>query len=373
MNRSYIVAMIVAGALVLWMLSGQIFGAGEDPDADANANGADETLFAVRAERSTATPREAELSLRGRTEASRIVEVRAETAGRVVALPVAEGARVAEGDLLCQIDVRDRQQRVAQARAALTQRRMEFDAAEDLSGRGFRSETQRAGARAALEQAQADLRSAEIDLANTRIVAPFGGVLDGLGVEVGDLIQLGNTCAIIVDQDPFLVVTQVSEQEVGLLTVGTPGHANLVSGETVSGTVSFIGTRAEPNTRTFRVEIEIPNPDGFLRDGVTADIRIPVRNVNAHLISPAVLTLDTTGRLGVRVVDAGDIVAFYPVEILEDSGNGVWVTGLPEEVTIITVGQEYVVNGQQVDVRLSEPGNSPPPAQGGLRTTAIFR
>src|SRR5213078_2885908 len=115
----------------------------------------------------------------------------------------------------------------------------------------------------------------------------------------------------------------VSEQDVGKLKVGAPASATLVSGETVNGTVHFVATKADATTRTFRVEIELPNPDAKLRDGVSADIHIPVKELRAAKISPGILVLDDNGVVGVRTVENG-IVRFKPVEIVSDGPDGMW-------------------------------------------------
>ncbi len=351
MNRSFILAGIIAAGIIAWMASGQL-GANNDPGPPETEPAAQDAqaAFRVRAVAFTASERTVFLQLRGRTQALRTVSVRAETSGRVVELPVQEGAIVEAGALLCQLDVRDREARVAQAKAALRQRTLEYEAAQQLSGRGFRSETQAAGAQADLEEARANLRSAELDLANTRVTAPFDGIMDNYNVEIGDLMQTGETCTTVVDLDPFLVIAQVAEKEVSGLEVNTPAQAQLITGETVTGTIRFISARAQEATRTFRVEIEVPNPDlAVRREGVTAEILVPRNTVYAQKIPASFLTLNALGQIGVRTVDADSIVRFMPVEVVEDAGEGIWVTGLPQEVTIISVGQDYVVDGQKVE------------------------
>lgn len=351
MKRSYIIALAIAALMIVWMASGQLSSGGADKNGTGNGGGTADRAFLVRTDVFNASPRQAQLLLRGRTQALRTVSVKAETMGRVTELPAVEGGPVAENDVICQLDVQDKELRVDEARASLRQRQIEFDAASKLSTKGFQSETQKAGARAALDTAKARLKAAELDLQHTRIKAPFDGILDRVDVEIGDLMQVGNVCGVVVDQDPFLVIAQVSEIEVGQITVGAPATAQLVSGESVEGTVRYLATRADQQTRTFRMEIEVANPDGYLRDGITAEIRVPVREVRAHLISPGVLTLDTDGQIGVRTVVDGKTVRFRPVTIIDaDSDDGVWVAGLPERVEIITVGQDFVVDGQTVRV-----------------------
>jgi multidrug efflux system membrane fusion protein len=303
----------------------------------------------VEATISEARPRRSDLVLRGQTQALRKVVVRAETEGVVAATPVEKGTLVETGTVICELDPAAREAQLMEASAVLEQRRLEFVAARKLAEKGHRSETQVAGARAAYDAARAAKRAMEVEIARTKIRAPFDGVFDARQVEIGDFMTKGQACGTVMDQDPFLVVASVSERDVGKIAQGAEGTARLVTGETVDGRIRFISQEADPATRTFRVELEVPNDEMRLRDGVTAELILPVDTVPAHLISPAILGLDDAGRLGVRTLEDGDTVRFRTVEILADTVEGVWVTGLPERATLVTVGQEFVTSGQKVD------------------------
>src|SRR5690606_8600452 len=97
--------------------------------------------------------------------------------------------------------------------------------------------------------------------ARTRVTAPFPGVLDTLDVEIGDVLDTNMEIGTLFDLDPLIVVAAVSEREVGNLEVGKVGTARLITGREVDGVLRFISRVAEPQTRTFRIEIEVPNPD----------------------------------------------------------------------------------------------------------------
>jgi len=140
----------------------------------------------------------------------------------------------------------------------------------------------------------------------------------------------------------------VSEREVGSVRIGQKAAATLIDGRSLTGIIRFIGAVADAATRTFRVEIVIPNQDRSVRDGITAQIRLFSAEIRAHFLSPSLLTLDETGHLGVKAVDAGDRVIFHPVKILADRTDGIWVGGLPDRLTLITVGQEFVRTGQRI-------------------------
>jgi multidrug efflux system membrane fusion protein len=196
-----------------------------------------------------------------------------------------------------------------------------------------------------------------VALANTHIKAPFDGIVDDRYVNAGDYMRPGDKCEMVIAPEPFLATGTVSEQDVGGISLGDPATVKLVTGENVTGRVSFVADRADQMTRAFRIEVELPNPDAKLRDGVSAEINIAVKKVKAHHISPGIMVLSDKGAVGVRVVQNG-IVAFMPVRVLSEDPTGAWITGLPDTVTFITVGQEFVNDGQRVEPVFDRSGKS---------------
>ncbi|HZD25056.1 MAG TPA: efflux RND transporter periplasmic adaptor subunit [Alphaproteobacteria bacterium] len=356
MKTSYILAGVIGVAAVAWVASGQFGAKDAAPQGAASVAvrmqqaGEDAPLTSVRASRFTARPYQQAVVVRGRTQAVRRVEVRSEVKGRIVEIGAAKGAVVKQGDVLARIEMSDRQARLDEARALVRQREMEFKAAEQLHKKGFRAGTQYAANAAQLDAARAQVKRIQVEIANTVIRAPFDGVVDERAIEVGDYVEPKSAIATVVDRDPFLVIAQVSENDVGKLKVGHPGTAALVTGEALQGRIRYIASTADSETRTFRVELEVPNREGTLRDGVTAELRFPTGEVMAHFITPAVLTLDDEGRVGVRILDDDDTVAFHAIHLVGSEADGVWITGLPEVVRIITVGQEFVRAGDRVRV-----------------------
>ncbi len=298
----------------------------------------------------TAAPLQRELLIRGRTEVTRQVEIKAETHGRVVALPADEGARVREGGLLARLALEDRLARKAEAKAFVRQREIEFAAATKLAEKGYRSKNNTAAAAAALDAARASVVRIETEIAQTGIRAPFDGVIEHRYVEIGAFVQAGDPVALLVDEDPFLVVAHVSERDVDKVEKGMVARARLITGREIEGVVRYIATIADPGTRTFRVEIEVPNESYRLHAGISAEIRIPFETISAHKVSPAVLTLNDAGVLGLRAVDETGHVVFHPATIVDDEADGVWLAGLPETVTVISVGQEFVRRGDRVEL-----------------------
>ena len=139
----------------------------------------------------------------------------------------------------------------------------------------------------------------------------------------------------------------MSEQEVDHILVGQTATARLINGRNISGEISFISRVSDPETRTFLVEVTLPNQDGRIRDGMTAELQIDLPAEVAHRLPQSALTLDDDGRLGVRIADAG-VARFIEVRILRDEVDGIWVTGLPDTASVIIVGQEFARDGRAI-------------------------
>lgn len=294
--------------------------------------------------------------LRGRTEAARSVDVRAETSGRVISEPLRRGAYVNEGDLLCELDPGARMAQLAEAEARLADATLAARNAERLSEGGFAAETRATAARAALQSAEAGVEMARRELARLKITAPFAGLLENDAAELGSLLQPGAQCARITQLDPIRLVGFVAEADIDRVELGAMGGGRTASGREMTGRVTFVSRSADPMTRTFRVELTVPNTDLALRDGLTADILIQTEGVSAHLLPGSAMTLDDQGRIGVRVADAEDRALFMPIRVLNDTPQGLWATGLPDSIRLIVRGQEYVTEGVALDVTMQEPG-----------------
>ena len=351
MKNSYLIAILIALAVSAWLLSGQF--AHEEDHAEAAAPAAAAVAEApppkVRVADRVAEPHIAEIVLRGRTEAARVVELKAETRGKVVQILTEEGAYVKTGDVLLRLAADDRMAKLQQTKALLAQRQIEFDSSKKLSAKGYRADTEVAAAVARLEEAKAAVASMEIDIGYTTITAPFEGVIEQRPVEIGDFVDVGTPVATIVDLDPMRVVGHVVEGDVTKLKPEMAGAAKLVTGETLQGRLSFVGAMADDQTRTFRVELEVPNPDRRIVEGISAELRLPVAELPAHRVSPAILTLTDDGKIGVKTVNGENVVEFHPVQIVGDGPDGVWLAGLPERARFITVGQDFVLTGQKVE------------------------
>ncbi len=361
-------------------------------------------VVSVIARKSEAQTIDSAVVLRGETRAVRQVELRSETSGQIVSTPLRKGSFVEAGQVMCEIDLGTREvsladanarlaetraripetearipeaeARIEEAKSRLDEARINLNAAEKLAEGGFASETRVANAlagvrsaeaavigaeagrksalsgmeniHAAIQSAEAGVASAKQEIAKLTIHAPFKGILESDTAEIGSLMQPGSLCGTIIQLDPIIVAGFVPEAEVNRITEGVRAGAQMIDGTTVQGTVSFLSRSADVKTRTFLVEIEVPNPDLKIRDGQTADILIESEGVLAHLLPQSALTLNNDGALGVRVVSADGTAKFSAVRLLRDTVHGVWLGGLPSEADVILVGQEYVIDGSPV-------------------------
>ncbi len=347
-RNSILIAGAIAVAFAAWLLSGL---GGGLPEVEERHVSDTETAMRVTVTRSRALETTRRITASARTEPDRALELKAETEGRVTAIGIGRGEFAGTGSTIVQLDMRDRQARLAEAEALIRQRELEYEAAERLREQQFMSAAELAGANALLVSARASRERIALDIERTHIRAPFDAVVFDRVVEIGDYVSIGDPIAQLVDVDPLIVVANVNEREVGALAVGSKGTARLLGGMQVEGTVRYLAPAADEATRSFRVELAIPNPDRRLGVGTSAEIVIGAEQIMAHKVSSAVLALSLAddGTIGLKTVDSSNRVHFVPVDIVEATADGaVLVTGLPIDARIITVGQGFVTEGQTV-------------------------
>jgi len=236
------------------------------------------------------------------------------------------------------------------AEIALTQKERDLEVAERLFQGGSTSESNLTNARSARDAAAAELARAQAAADRLQLKAPFAGIVDSVSVELGEWVQTGMPVATILSLDPILVKAEVSEVDLSSVAVGSTAKVKLVNGTEMQGTVRLVAREASAQTRTFPVEIALPNPDLSLSSGMTAEVSLFAQPTRAVVVPRSVITLSDDGLLGLRVVGADNLAQFAAVQIIDDTADGLVVTGVPEGVRIITAGQDLVRNGEQVEV-----------------------
>ena len=268
------------------------------------------------------------------------------------------GQIIKRGDLVVRLATDDRPARLRQAAALLRQRQTEYKAASSLSKKNLRSKIALTEAEAQLNAAQASLEQIRVDIERTHIRAPFDGVVDQRMVELGDYVKIGEPVATILDLSTIIIAGDVSEHNVAKITPGISGTVVLVDKRELAGQITFVARSSSSSTRTFRVELDVPNPGYEIAEGITAKITLEVGETLSHKLSSAVLTLDDDGVIGVKAVDDDGIVEFLPVTLVADTPDGTWLGGLPRALQVITVGHEFVRVGQKVEAVPEQPSGT---------------
>jgi multidrug efflux system membrane fusion protein len=347
---------LVVGA-VAWIASGHLFPhesaesrAAVQPEAQA------QKLFRVSVIEAHVEPRQRNLVLSGRTEADRKMMLTARVDGVVSELKVRRGSVVKAGDVIAVLSDEAREARVLQARAMLTQRKTELQARMKLVEQGTMPKLEAVNLETQFKAAEAGLAAAEAEKERSVIRAPWAGIVNDVPVEVGQAVLsfMGKDIAQIVSIDPVLAVVEVAERNLHGVHLGDAAEVRLVTGKKASGKVRFISKSASANTRTYRVDVEVPNADGSIPDGITAEVAIPLAAVPATSVPRSALTFSSAGDLGVRTVDATSKVAFVPVAVVDDQQETMWVSGVSDGARIIVQGQDFVREGQQVEAVAAE-------------------
>ena len=288
MTKNIRISLFILAPIILWMLSGILVNDDEEEVKKENK------LFQVGVIKSSATLFQPLIKLKATTESEARVNVKAKTSGEVVKIGAKQGEFVEKDDVLCSLGI--------------------------------------------------------VELNRTEVKAPFSGYLEQI-VKPGNFLERGQVCATIIQLDPITFIAEVPEFNINKVKTGQEVTLDLITGETVNGKLTFVSKSASTSTRTFKVESQVKNDSGQIRDGITSEMTIKIEKILAHQISPSILILNDAGKLGVRSVE-NNIVIFYEVVILEDSASGLWVSGIPENLDLITQGQGFVEDGQKVLINI---------------------
>jgi len=343
---------LVVGAAA-WIASGHLLphDSAESRAAIQPEAKAPQKLFRLSVIEANVEPRTRSLVLSGRTEADRKMMVTARVDGVISELKVRRGSIVKEGDVIAVLSDEAREARVTQARAMLTQRKTELAARMKLVEQGTMPKLEAVNLETQYKAAEAGLAAAEAEKDRSVIRAPWAGIVNDVPVEVGQAVlqMMGKDIAQIVSIDPMLAVVEVAERNLAGVHLGDAAEVRLVTGRKAMGKVRFISKSASASTRTYRVDVEVPNADGSIPDGITAEVAIPLAPVPATRVPRSALTFSSAGELGVRVVGADGKVAFVPVSVVEDQHELMWVGGVADGARVIVQGQDFVREGQEVE------------------------
>jgi multidrug efflux system membrane fusion protein len=346
-------AVVIMGVALLWIIGGALL---NDDETQGATTHPPKTLT-VTARAMTPQPFTQEVTLVGRSEPLTRVNLAAQTAGDVAELLVDRGYAVDKGQVLLRLDMAARKADLAAAKARVKAAATAAKAARNLFKEGFTAETRLAEQEATLAEAEQTLARIKQDISYTNVTAPLEGIIEKRLVDVGDYVNVGTPLFELLGRDQFLIVGYAAQQDRDLIKKNQTGHATLANGQNVAGVVRFIATNAEPETKTYRVEMLVDGNMFQIPTGMTATMTLPVADVEAYFIPHSLLVLSDTGQMGVMTIQntSPTRVLFMPVTSLADTATGLWVDGLPATgVTIITRGQASLANETEVKVQMED-------------------
>ncbi|MBB5720820.1 multidrug efflux system membrane fusion protein [Loktanella ponticola] len=344
-SRSTWVAAVLVIGIVGWMGSGFIIPSDTEDEVVTRE---DPKPLAVGVSASASETVTQFYEAEGQALPDRDTMMRAETTGDISEVVVKKGQNVEAGDVIARFDPTGNNAEIARANEELARTLRDFENAKQLRERGVGTADRVSETQAAYVTAQAQVTSVEEAAKSLVITAPFAGRIETLNLDAGEFVSAGTEVGRLVDITPLTVAIQVPQQSLTLLSVGQPATVNFITGEEREGIVTFVGSSAAAETRTFLTEVEVENADGAIPAGISAEVVIPTGEITAHFLSPSIVSLNTAGDLGVKTVNADNVVEFYPIQVVKAQIDGIWVTGLPEAVDVITVGQGFVNEGETV-------------------------
>jgi multidrug efflux system membrane fusion protein len=344
MSANVKIALIIAFATIVWLGSGLV-SKGSQAEAKPSAS----AVTKVTVEQFTAQKFIPQLTLNSHTAANRVVELKAQVAGTVQAVPAERGSLIQKDHTVCAISEQDRPQYLEQAKAKLQQAEIAYKGALQLKTAGYQSDLAIAQAKANLEAAKFELTRSQLDIDRLNITAPFTAIIEERPVEVGDYLSQGQTCATLVELNPLNIIAQASESAVAKIKLGDQAIATFEDYPPEQAVVTYISSQANAATRGYLVEAVINNKDLNIRAGISGQLTLDFPAVAAHLIPASLILLDAQGDIIVRAVDQASRVQQITLNVVGETDQGLWVQGLPSPVNLITVGQNYVTEGEIID------------------------
>lgn len=279
----------------------------------------------------------------GTLEADQSVTITGEIDGIVVAVPFAEGRRLAKGDLIVQLDDDQLKAEAQRARALRDQSASTWKRIKSIVDQGAGAPQDLDDATAALKVAEANLALAETRLDKTRITAPFNGLSGKRMVNQGAFIRAGTPITNLARIDNLRVNFAVPEMILGSMRLGaqvdvsTPAFPDIH----LSGVVNIIEPQLDPSTRTVGVVALVDNADGALRPGMSANITMVLRERAAALTVPTAAVFVEGGQAYVFAIKPDSLVTRVPVTL------GTRLTDVVEIVEGLAEGQQVVRAGHQ--------------------------
>jgi RND family efflux transporter MFP subunit len=307
----------------------------------------------IRVQPAVTTARPRTTAASGAVQAQTTVDVAFQVPGKVVAVGPDEGDVVAAGELLARIDPTDYQLALEQSAAQAEHAAQERQRHRPLLDVGSIAPSDYERIETAARQGAAAAGLARKRLGDTRLVAPIAGVVARRAIDRGETATPGQAVFTIMDVDPVKVRIGVPEADIAMVRVGQPATVRLTAlgDETFSGRVTLVGVAADPTTRTYAVEVAVPNPERRLKVGMVAEAQVQGdRQVPAISVPAGAVVRDADGATLVYVLDArSERVHARRVAVGAARADEVEIaSGLGGGEPVVVAGQHRVREGSRV-------------------------
>jgi membrane fusion protein (multidrug efflux system) len=270
--------------------------------------------------------------------------------GQVVAIAAEEGATVASGALLARLDDAEAKIALARAQAAYDQAKRDAVRGRALADRGLSSASVTDDLDFKLETAHQGVAQAQYDLAQTRIVAPFGGKVVTRMIQLGETVTPGKDCFRVDDFDPLLARVYFPEHELPRVRVGQTAtlESTALPGRAFPARVTLVNPVVDRTNGTFKVTLEVVDRTGTLRPGSFARVRLLSDSFANAVVIPRKSLVVEDGDAFVFVA-AGDSVNRVAVKVGAVSGDTAQVlAGVVPGQKVVSVGQGGLKQGSRI-------------------------
>lgn len=353
-TRSFLLPSLFAGAVLLIAVLTAGCSDGQSP---STAEAAAQQRPATRVETLVLEPTSFTdvIELTGTVEAVHDATLSAQASGTVTS--IAElGTTVREGERVAQLDATEAQAALEQAQARYELALDRYERQEPLYQDSIITALEFEQVRSERTQARAALDQAEQRLRNTRVTAPFSGTVEERFVQPGEQVAPNDPVARVIDVQPAKVVAGVPERYAGDIEKGTSLQVRFQSarlGER-TGTVTFVGSAIDPDSRTFTIEATIPNEERTIKPEMVAQVRLDRTTIDEALVIPRPAVVRDEAGTHVYTVDRTDTTAVArkrDIVLGPSTGARVAVTsGLQPGDEVVVVGQSNLAPGQPVEV-----------------------
>ena len=296
------------------------------------------------------------IEIQGNVDTKKNILIYPETSGILNQLNVKAGQKVTKGQVLARIDDGGIAAQVAQAETQLALSQTTFDRQKRLWDQKIGSEIQFLQAKTSLESQQKAVAQLKSQLAKTIVRAPFSGTIDDVMTEQGKVVAPGQELFRIVSLTDMYVAATVPENYLERVELGAPVNVYIKPiGKTYEGKIRQVGNFINPNSRTFKIEVALPNPENLLRPNQVAVLKIlDYTTKDAILIPENIVQQKSNDRLIVYTIENKEGEE-QPVAVEKEVKTG-YTSGAYTEIKsglkvgdkIITDGAKSVENGSPV-------------------------